>query len=162
MQALIGRIRGAALIRLHQVIPGLLPALLPFALAVPAGAQASVEGGTLDPVAMVRLAASGSAAGVRHLLDSLAPREITLNIVADTLLRENFGLLAARESISAAGTQVIQKEAAFDLNLVSSVGLSVSRTADRIETIGRPRTVDTDLTRDDDGDGIVLRAQYVF
>ncbi|WP_192499458.1 TolC family protein [Skermanella pratensis] len=131
-----------------------MPALLPFTLAVPANAQAEAESGAIDPVAMVRLASSGSAIGVRRLLDSLAPREITLEIVADTLLRENFGLLAAREAINAAGTQITQKEAAFDLNLVGSVGLSVSRTADRIEVIGRPRTADTDLTRDDDGDGI--------
>ncbi|UEM23506.1 TolC family protein [Skermanella mucosa] len=141
------------MIRLQQALSCLLLALLPFTLAVPAHGQA-MDGGAFDPVAMVRLAASGSATGVRRLLDSLAPREITLGIVADTLLRENFGLLAAREAINAAGTQITQKEAAFDLNLVSSVSLSFNKTADRFETIGRPRTADTDLTRDDDGDGI--------
>jgi outer membrane protein TolC len=103
---------------------------------------------------MVRAAAAGSSTGVRSLLDSLIPREVTLDIVADTILRENFNLLAASEAVNSTGAAIVQKDAAFDIGMFASVNLSVSKTADRIQTVGRPRTADTDLTRDDDADGI--------
>ena len=47
-----------------------------------------------------------------------------------------------------------QRDAAFDISLNGSLSASMSKTTDRIELIGRPRTPDTDLTADEDGDGI--------
>jgi hypothetical protein len=126
--------------------------VLPLLLCIAAPVDAQIHG--LDPAAMVRKAASSPAPGVRRLLDNLALREVTLNIVADAALRQNFNLLAAHEAIVAAGALITQRDAAFDVNLNSSLSVGMSKTADRIETIGRPRTPETDLTADEDGDGI--------
>jgi outer membrane protein TolC len=150
MQPIIDRSAKSRLSELRMIGKALL--VLPLLLCVIAPVESQLRG--FDPLAMVRKAASGPTPGVRRLLDNMTLREVTLNGVADATLRQNFALLAAHEAINAAGALVTQRDAAFDVNLNSSLSAGLSKTADRIESIGRLRTPDTDLTLDEDGDGI--------
>jgi hypothetical protein len=74
--------------------------LLPLLLCAASPLDAQIRG--LDAMSLVRKAASGPSPGVRRLLDSMALREVTLNVVADAVLRQNYNLLAAHEAINAA------------------------------------------------------------
>ncbi|HYI69955.1 MAG TPA: TolC family protein [Skermanella sp.] len=129
-------------------------ALLLLSLFLCATSPLDAQMRSFDPMSLVRKAASGSSAGVRRLLDGMTLREVTLNMVADEVLRQNYSLLAAREALTASGALVTQRDAAFDITLSASLNASMSKTGDRIETIGRPRTPDSDLTADEDADGI--------
>ncbi len=129
-------------------------ALLLLSLLLCATSPLDAQMRSFDPMSLVRKAASGSSPGVRRLLDGMTLREVTLNMVADEVLRQNYSLLAAREALTASGALVTQRDAAFDVTLSASLNASMSKTGDRIEIIGRPRTPDSDLTADEDADGI--------
>ena len=129
-------------------------ALLLLSLFLCATSPLDAQMRSFDPMSLVRKAASGSSPGVRRLLDGMTLREVTLNMVADEVLRQNYSLLAAREALTASGALVTQRDAAFDVTLSASLNASMSKTGDRIEMIGRPRTPDSDLTADEDADGI--------
>jgi hypothetical protein len=150
MQPIIDRSAKSRLSELKAFGKALL--LLPLLLCAASPLEAQMRG--FDPMSMVRKAASGPSPGVRRLLDNMTLQEVTLNVVAEAALRQNYNLLAAHEAITAAGALVTQREAAFDVSLNGSVSGSMSKTADRIEIVGRPRTPDTDLTVDEDADGI--------
>jgi outer membrane protein TolC len=129
-------------------------ALLLLSLFLCAKSPLDAQMRSFDPMSLVRKAVSGSSPGVRRLLDGMTLREVTLNMVADEVLRQNSSLLAAREALTASGALVTQRDAAFDVTLSASLNASMSKTGDRIEMIGRPRTPDSDLTADEDADGI--------
>jgi outer membrane protein TolC len=150
MQPIIVRSAKSRLSELKTIGRALL--LLSLLLCVPSPLDAQMRG--FDPMSLVRKAASGSSPGVRRLLDGMTLREVTLNVVAEEVLRQNYSLLAAREALTASGALVTQRDAAFDVTLSASLNASMSKTGDRMEMIGRPRTPDSDLTADEDADGI--------
>jgi outer membrane protein TolC len=150
MQPIIVRSAKSRLSELKTIGRALL--LLSLLLCATSPLDAQMRG--FDPMSLVRKAASGSSPGVRRLLDGMTLREVTLNVVAEEVLRQNYSLLAAREALTASGALVTQRDAAFDVTLSASLNASMSKTGDRIEMIGRPRTPDSDLTADEDADGI--------
>jgi outer membrane protein TolC len=150
MQPIIVRSAKSRLSKLKAI--GKLLLVLPLLLCVPSPLDAQMR--SFDPMSLVRKAAAGPSPGVRRLLDSMVLREVTLNIVAEEALRQNYTLLAAHEALVSAGALVTQRDAAFDVSLSASLNAGMSKTGDRIEMIGRPRTPDSDLTADEDADGI--------
>jgi outer membrane protein TolC len=150
MQPIIVRSAKSRLSKLKAI--GRLLLVLPLLLCVPSPLDAQMR--SFDPMSLVRKATAGPSPGVRRLLDSMVLREVTLNIVADEALRQNYTLLAAHEALVSAGALVTQRDAAFDVSLSASLNAGMSKTGDRIELIGRPRTPDSDLTADEDADGI--------
>src|SRR3954451_4195266 len=132
MQPIIDRSAKSRLSKLKTI--GRVLLLLPLLLCATSPLDAQIRG--FDVMSLVRKAASGPSPGVRRLLDSMAPREVTLNVVADAVLRQNYNLLAAHEVINATHALITQREAAFNISLNGSLSASTSKTKDRIEIVG--------------------------